>query len=225
MALILSVETSGLACSVAIYNESRLVASAQVNEPKSHAAQLAVLIHAVLKKAAISINHLNAVAVSSGPGSYTGLRIGVSTAKGLCYGLGIPLIAVSTLDILAFQVKTYAGNHQLLCPMIDARRMEVYCKIIDSNWQELKQASAVIVNEESFLDQLKNHQIFFFGDGASKCKEIIKHKNALFIDDVSPQATAMGLLAIRRFEELQFEDIVNFEPVYLKDFDSQKHAV
>jgi tRNA threonylcarbamoyladenosine biosynthesis protein TsaB len=225
MSLILSIETSQEKCSVAVHKDYILLASASEAEPRSHAAKLAILIQEVIQRASCSLNQLSAVAVSAGPGSYTGLRIGSSTAKGLCYALGIPLIAINTLDVLIAQVMNDGQvTAQLLCPMIDARRMEVYCKIIDGKNFEIQEMKAVVVNEHTFTHLLEKSSIHFFGSGALKCKQVISHPNAKF-SDVYPEATAMGKLAFQKLTSGEIENSITFEPVYLKEFQTGKDRV
>ncbi|QOI97102.1 MAG: tRNA (adenosine(37)-N6)-threonylcarbamoyltransferase complex dimerization subunit type 1 TsaB [Flammeovirgaceae bacterium] len=219
MALILSIETSGERCSVAVHNDDVLLASAYEAQPRAHAAKLAPLLEQVLKNAGISASQLNAVAISAGPGSYTGLRIGTSTAKGICYTLGIPLLAVNTLDLLIAQLKQeQKAGAQLLCPMIDARRMEVYCKIVDRENHLIQEMKPVVVDEFTFTTLLNNQTIHFFGDGAKKCRMVIQHKNALFSDNIFPVAETLGILAFHKLGKNITEDLLNFEPVYLKEF-------
>jgi tRNA threonylcarbamoyladenosine biosynthesis protein TsaB len=225
MTLILSIETSQEKCSVAVHNGHVLLASASEAEPRSHAAKLAILIEEVMQQANCSLNQLSAVAVSAGPGSYTGLRIGSSTAKGLCYALSIPLVAINTLDVLIAQVMDDPRvNAQLLCPMIDARRMEVYCKIVDGKNLQIQEMKAVVVNEHTFTHLLENYSILFFGSGALKCKQVICHTNAQF-SEVYPEATAIGWLAFQKLTSGEIENSITFEPVYLKEFQSGKDRV
>jgi tRNA threonylcarbamoyladenosine biosynthesis protein TsaB len=225
MALILSLETSTTVCSVALHNNGKLVASAEMHKEQSHASKLAVLIDQVVKLADIPMSAIQAIAVSEGPGSYTGLRIGVSTAKGLCFALGIPLLSVSTLSLLAKQIQLKAIlDNAWLCPMIDARRMEVYCQIFDSEINVLQPIEAKVIDEESFRESLSDHKIIFFGDGAAKCKSVITHSNAFFISDIVPSAKELGFLASEKFSRNEFENLVTFEPFYLKEFLIKKPA-
>lgn len=218
MALILSLETSTRICSVALHANTQLITSAEIHVEQAHATRLASLIKDISRFAGIEITELSAVAVSSGPGSYTGLRIGVSTAKGLCFALGIPLISVNTLKLMAFQMSTNVDQDTLLCPMIDARRMEVYCLITDVHLKEIQPIQAKVIDTFSFKDLLQNKKIAFFGDGAPKCKSTITDAQASFIDNIYPQALALGAMASEKFDKREFEDIVNYEPVYLKEF-------
>lgn len=218
MSLILSLETSGKVCSVAIHDDAKLLATSELHIEQSHASKLAVLIDEVRKLSGIEFSQLKAVAISSGPGSYTGLRIGTSTAKGLCFSLDIPLIAVGSLDLLSFQMKDINYQEALLCPMIDARRMEVYCMVTDASLKPLQPVEAKIVDELSFSNYLDKSTILFFGDGSEKCKNVIRHANAFFIDGVYPKASYLGMLAFEKFKKNEIEDLVNVEPHYLKEF-------
>ena len=218
MSLILSLETSAKVCSVAIHGDAKLIATSEIHIEQSHASKLAVLIDEGKNKAGIELDQLSAVAVSSGPGSYTGLRIGTSTAKGLCYALNIPLISVGSLELLAFQMKE--NNHQgaFLCPMIDARRMEVYCLVADSALRIIHPTEAKVIDETSFIEYLDKNKVLFFGDGSDKCKEKITHENARFESGVYPKASQLGFMAYSKLKQNETEDLVNFEPHYLKEF-------
>lgn len=223
MALILNIETATTVCSVSLAKDGKLLSLKEQNGDYSHAENLTVFIEAVLKQAKINISEIDAIAVSKGPGSYTGLRIGVSTAKGLCYSLEKPLIAVDTLKYMAIAVSqqqtTNNQQQSFFCPMLDARRMEVYCAMYDSSGNEKRATAAEIIDEHSFSDILKTNKIIFFGDGSAKCKETFsKNSNAVFIDDVVPSAKDMIALSEKAFSENQFEDVAYFEPYYLKDF-------
>lgn len=226
MALLLSLETSSQACSVALHNNGLLLASREIDTPRSAASQLAVMIHEVINESQCKANDLQGIVVASGPGSYTGLRIGVATAKGLCYALNIPLIAINTLQLLAYQGKDLLQNMEvkeqsnkiLLCPMLDARRMEVYCMLLDYNFNEVEPTQAKIIDEQSFENYLEEKVVYFIGEGAAKCKEIIAHDNAHFVTDINPKATRLGELGYAKWSQSAFEDVVSFEPFYLKDF-------
>ncbi len=218
MSLILNLETSTKVCSVAIHDSARLVATTEVHIEQSHATKLASLIDEVKNLAGIEMKQLAAVAISSGPGSYTGLRIGTSTAKGLCFSLGIPLISIGSLELLAFQMKVYNLQQAYLCPMIDARRMEVYCLITDSSLKIIHPVEAKVIDELSFREYLDKNKILFFGDGSDKCSDKIVHENAHFISGVYPKASHLGFMALEKFKRNEVEDIVNFEPHYLKEF-------
>lgn len=222
MALILNLETATTVCSVSLGKDGQLLAFKELNGDYSHSENLTLFIEEVLQQAHVKLADIDAVAVSKGPGSYTGLRIGVSTAKGLCYSLNKPLIATPTLQCLAFGVqrsKFKVQSSNLLCPMIDARRMEVYCAIYNADNKEIKATAAEIIDENSFSDLLKENTIYFFGDGAEKCKSILSHsQNAIFIDNIFPSAKNMISLSEQAFVSGQFEDVAYFEPFYLKDF-------
>lgn len=213
---ILCLETSTRACSVALAQNGKLLALKEsLDEKYSHAENLTVFIDDVCKQSKISLKEIDAVAISKGPGSFTGLRIGVSTAKGLCYALNKPLIAINSLESMAVGC---ISPQVLACPMIDAKRMEVYCAVYDDKLNEIKKTSAEIIDERSFADLLKGHKILFFGDGAEKCKTQIKSQNAVFIDGINPSAQFMIPIAGKYFIEKRFEDMAYFEPFYLKDF-------
>jgi len=218
MSLILSLETSTHVCSVALHDAGKLIATREVHTPQSHAERLAPMIEEVRRETGLELKQLAAVAIAAGPGSYTGLRIGVSTAKGLCYTLQIPLIAVGTLDVMASQVAPSQPADVWLCPMIDARRMEVYCQVTTPDLGVIQPVEAKIIDEQSFASLLEKHHILFFGDGAAKCKSAITHPNAIFVDNIVPLASALGVLAHAKFLEHRVEDLLHFEPFYLKDF-------
>jgi len=225
MALLLSLETSTQCCSVALHDDGVLVTSKIIETPRSAASQLAVMIDEVFHSANRKPQELKGVIVAAGPGSYTGLRIGVATAKGLCYALNVPIVSMNTLELMAYQfletdtVKKYTkGDNVILCPMLDARRMEVYCALLDHNLNYIEEVQAKIIEEDSFKDILKSTTIFFFGDGADKCKEIIKHPNAHFSHGLIPLASSLGEIGYKKWKEAAYEDLVSFEPFYLKDF-------
>ncbi|HEX5169563.1 MAG TPA: tRNA (adenosine(37)-N6)-threonylcarbamoyltransferase complex dimerization subunit type 1 TsaB [Cyclobacteriaceae bacterium] len=219
MAFILSLETSTQVCSVALHEGDRLITTSEVHIEQSHASRLAVLIQQNLIAGECEAKDLHAVAVSAGPGSYTGLRIGTSLAKGMCFSLDIPLISIETLDLLASQVSQMVNfEDHLLCPMIDARRMEVYCSVMDLRRNVILPVESRVIDEESFADLLVKRKIIFFGNGAEKCKTTIKHENAIFFDGLYPKASAMGPLAFSCYAENSFEDLSSYEPFYLKSF-------
>lgn len=223
MSLILSLETTTNICSVALHQDGKLIASKENHSSQSHSRLLAVFIRDILKESDFNVNDLNAVAVSQGPGSYTGVRIGVSTAKGLCYSLAIPLIAVNTLLAMAHGVVNYLKkeNH-ILCPMIDARRMEVYTLLIDTNANILMETKPLVIDENSFDEFLKENKVVFFGNGALKCKSVIKHTNAIFIEPIATSAIQVGMIAADYFKQDKFEDLAYFEPNYLKEYRAGK---
>jgi len=221
MALILNIETATKICSVALAKDGKVIAAKETSEGNSHSTQLAPFIKEVMEQSDYSFADLQAIAVSMGPGSYTGLRIGVSTAKGLCFGLDIPLIAVSTLAAMAVQAKTQYTDLQdnmILSPMIDARRMEVYSQFFDKNLNILNDISAIIVDEETYRTDLEKQPILFFGDGALKCKATINNEKAIFFEGGLPSAEGMAPLAEKQFQDKDFADVAYFEPFYLKDF-------
>ena len=218
--LILHIETSTEVCSVALSQGNHCMGIKENNEGRSHAAMLTLFAEELLKNNNIFAKDLDAVAVSSGPGSYTGLRIGLSTAKGLCYGGNIPLISVSTLQAMSFgfACQNEIPASALLCPMIDARRMEVYTALYDVEGNQLKDISAEIITTQSFYSWLDQNQIYFFGNGSAKCRNIISHPNAIFSEFFAPSASYLIHLALQAYKSNKFEDIAYFEPYYLKDF-------
>ena len=218
MTTILHIETATKVCSVALSVDGELKQLQELKDDGyAHGEQLTILIQQVLDLQGITSGMLSAVSVSAGPGSYTGLRIGVSTAKGLCYALGIPLIAVNTLKSMAAIGKMKYPDLNL-CPMIDARRMEVYATFFDRSLNVVRETSADIVDENSYLDLLNKQKIAFFGNGASKCRSVITHPNARFIEEIHPLASGMVPLAEAAFRDRRFEDAAYFEPFYLKEF-------
>lgn len=225
MSCILHVETSTKVCSVAVTEDGAvLFEKTDLNGP-SHAVQLGVFVDEALS---YIDNHgipFDAVAVSCGPGSYTGLRIGVSMAKGICYGRELKLIAIPTLEVLCVPILLYheeLPEDALLCPMIDARRMEVYAAIYDRALRTVRPIGADIVDENSYLEYLEQHPVYFFGDGASKCREKITHPNAHFLPEIVPLAKYMGPLAEKAVANGRYEDVAYFEPFYLKEFVASK---
>jgi tRNA threonylcarbamoyladenosine biosynthesis protein TsaB len=215
MAYILNIETSTKNCSVALAKDGEKLVSREIAEMGySHAEKLHVFIEEILSEANLQFSALDAIAVSQGPGSYTGLRIGVSAAKGLCYALNIPLIAVDTLEILASQISIEKG---LIVPMIDARRMEVYAAIFDKNHQKIRKTKAEILTVDSF-SELKE-TIYFIGDSSQKAKTILQKENFIFVENVIyPSAKQMTKKSYTLFTNNHFEDVAYFEPFYLKDF-------
>ena len=214
---ILNIETSTKACSVALHKNGELIVCREdVTANFSHSEKLLKFISELFSDEKLSLSDLDAIAVSMGPGSYTGLRIGVSTAKGLCYGLDIPLISISTLKSMSFGMALEI-KADLYCPMIDARRMEVYSAFFDINNTEVRKIQADIINENSYKKELEK-KVVFFGDGSEKLIEKIKDKNAIFVSDIHPSAKNMGLLSYQKFTKSLFEDLAYFEPFYLKDF-------
>jgi tRNA threonylcarbamoyladenosine biosynthesis protein TsaB len=221
MALILCIETSTQICSVALCENGVALHAFQFSEGNSHATHLTTLIEKLFSETTgYNMQNIDAVAVSSGPGSYTGLRIGVSTAKGICYALNIPLIAVNSLETMTWPMLQHPimNDSRLLCPMIDARRMEVYTTLFNHNMLPLQPVSAQIITHESFSEALNHQEIVFFGDGAEKCKDTLTHPNAVFIDGISPLAENLSIPAHEAYLNSKFEDVAYFEPFYLKDF-------
>lgn len=224
--LILNIETSTNVCSVSLTGETGTVLASRENtEDKSHSALLAVFIDEVMKESGNSFDDLSAVSVSMGPGSYTGLRIGVSTAKGICYAKSIPLIALNTLDIMVsgflrskVNFLPEKVNNAILCPMIDARRMEVYMALYNNSGTRIRDTSAEVIDENTFGELLKGNTLYFFGNGAAKFKDIITTPSAKFIDGIYPSAKEMGKLSYELFQQGKFVDLAYFEPFYLKDF-------
>ena len=215
MSLILNIETSTKNCSVALSNQDNIVDVLEYAEAGySHAEKLHVFIEQILSDNDISLQDLAAISVSKGPGSYTGLRIGVSTAKALAYALQIPLISVSTLMHLGYKIKEKA----YIIPMIDARRMEVYSMVLDKNHKTIRDIQAEIIDKTSFREFLDKEKVYFLGDAVPKIKEVINHPNAVFTDYLYPSAKEMAKFSYEKFLAKDFEDVAYFEPFYLKDF-------
>ena len=224
MALILCIETGTDICSVGLSRDGELISLRESDEGRDHAKRVGVFVDELLRENDVAPDELNAIAVGMGPGSYTGLRIGVSFAKGMCYGLQIPLVAVGSLDALA-QVAIEDNEAGLLdvdnwdvavlCPMVDARRMEVYTRLFDAKGEALSEVSAEIVTEESFAEWRKDRQLVIFGNGAAKCREVLP--DATYVN-ITPSARGLARLAEQRLQEGKTEDIAYFEPFYLKDF-------
>jgi tRNA threonylcarbamoyladenosine biosynthesis protein TsaB len=231
MSLILNIETATQFCSVGIARDGQILAIRESNEKNIHAARVTVFVEEVIREAGVNMTDLKAVAVSMGPGSYTGLRIGVSAAKGFCYALDIPLIAVPTLQSMALKAlhleeKRIGINPDFLfCPMIDARRMEVYTALYDYQNQEIRKTEALIVEENSFDEELKNHRIIYFGDGAEKCRELLDSEGMIYMDGIDPSASSMATISQEKFSSGDFADLAYFEPFYLKDFIAGKPRV
>ncbi|WP_242092668.1 tRNA (adenosine(37)-N6)-threonylcarbamoyltransferase complex dimerization subunit type 1 TsaB [Aestuariivivens sediminicola] len=216
MAYILSIETATTNCSVALSeNGKTIVLKEDYNEGYSHGERLHVYIEAVLKESGLKKDELHAIAISKGPGSYTGLRIGVSAAKGLCYALDIPLISVPTLEALACQVDPSNG---VIVPMLDARRQEVYAAVFDVRHNQIRETQAQILDAVAFRDYLERDKVSFIGNGVEKTKALIHHSNAVFIEGRLPSANTMGRLAYDKYKKGDHEDVAYFEPYYLKDF-------
>lgn len=221
MSLILHIETSTKACSVALSDDGMLAANDfRIFDHYAHAETLNPMIQEIMKSGGRNFKDLKAVAVSSGPGSYTGLRIGISSAKGFCYGLDIPLIAISSLEIMMFAALNYESRDSkgVLVPMMDARRMEVYSSSFDENGKRLENDKAIIA-DENFSKRFEGEKVYYFGDGMSKCISILeKDPRSVFIDKIYPDAKNMVKIAFEKFSKKEFEDLAYFEPEYLKEF-------
>lgn len=216
MTMILNLETATTNCSVSIARNGEIISLREDNSPNySHSEQLHIFIEEALKGASLTFKDISAVAVSKGPGSYTGLRIGVSTAKGLCFSLDLPLISVSTLESLAMQ--GHEKNYDFIIPVLDARRMEVYSAIFDAQGNRLRETKAEIINKDSFLEYAQKGSVLLIGDGAEKCRELLDHPNFSFLTAL-PTAKEMGELSYKKFKANDFENVAYFEPYYLKDF-------
>jgi tRNA threonylcarbamoyladenosine biosynthesis protein TsaB len=220
MSCILNIETSTDVCSVSASQDGAVIFNEEDHSGPNHAVKLGIFVDEALSFIDNHAIPLDAVAVSSGPGSYTGLRIGTSMAKGICYGRDVKLIAIPTLELLTVPVllRQELEDDALLCPMIDARRMEVYAAVYDRALHPLRQVQADIVDAGTYLPFLDAHPVYFFGNGAAKCKEILQHPNARFIDGIEPLAKWMFPLAEKHIALEQYEDVAYFVPFYLKDF-------
>ena len=212
---ILLIETSTALCSVALAQDGKITSYRESSAPKAHASLTAVFIQEMLAEHSLTLADCDAICVSKGPGSYTGLRVGVSTAKGLCFGSGKPLLAVGTLDTLVAQVETQE-DFRYIIPMIDARRMDVYTAVFE-NGVQITETSPMIIDETSFAEYLEQGPCLFIGDGAGKCADVIKHPNAQFCQ-CWPKASSMLEPAMAAYKEKRFEDVASFEPFYLKEF-------
>jgi tRNA threonylcarbamoyladenosine biosynthesis protein TsaB len=216
LSIILNIETTTKNCSVSIAEKGEILAIKELNNGNySHAEVLHPFILDVLKEANLTSDKIDAVAVSKGPGSYTGLRIGVSAAKGLCFALDKPLISIDTLTSLSFSITIEEG---IIVPMLDARRLEVYASVFNEKHQKIREIKAEIIDENSFCEYLERSKVYFLGDGSQKCKEIITHKNAIFIDAKFPSAQEMAKLSYDKYKISDIENVAYFEPFYLKDF-------
>ncbi|MGF7140911.1 tRNA (adenosine(37)-N6)-threonylcarbamoyltransferase complex dimerization subunit type 1 TsaB [Roseimarinus sediminis] len=224
MSGILCLESSTEICSVALADKGKLLALKEDRSGMNHSRLLTVFIDEILSEQNLSVSALDAVAVSGGPGSYTGLRIGVSAAKGLCFGAGLPLIAISPLEAMAHEVRI--NSHQygielnesdLLVPMIDARRMEVYCMVSDVNGKPVQEVQALVIDEEA-LKQWPQQRLLYFGNGAEKCQPVLRGENYHYVDGVVASAKHMTALAEKKFLAADFVDVAYYEPFYLKNF-------
>lgn len=223
MGKILSIDTATDVCTVSISDSGKIISLRDSAENRSHSVLLGVYVKEVLKESGLKVNELDAVAISKGPGSYTGLRIGVSVAKGLCYGANVPLVSVPTLQAMCYGIpESYLIEKGLsdfyFAPMLDARRMEVYTAIYGSDFSVIQDVNALILDEGSFIDLLDKKPVVFFGTGAEKYKDIVKHENALFFEDYKHSSSYMMHIAESELSNEQFEDVAYFEPFYLKDF-------
>lgn len=217
MAIILSIESACAVCSVALHKEGKILGLAEVHKDNVHAKMLLLLIKDLLNQCEVYPSELAAIAVSKGPGSYTGLRIGVSVAKGLAFAHQLPLIGISTLKSLAFQLRDIAKGTEMIIPMIDARRMEVYTATYDSSFIQIRNTQPAVIESNLYLDELENNIVYFIGDGVPKLKNILNHPNSRF-PEISNSAKSIGFLAFEKFKLNDFEDLAYFEPEYLKDF-------
>lgn len=216
MAIIINIETATTNCSVSIARNGELIVLREDNSPQySHAEQLHVFIQEALREASLSFKDISAIAVSKGPGSYTGLRIGVSAAKGLCFSLGLPLISVPTLEVLVEQGK--AKGYDFMVPLLDARRMEVYAAVFDAHGNQIRDTRAEIIQDDSYSEYTQKGKVLLIGDGAEKCRELLQHPNFTFRAAL-PSSREMAELSHKKFLAGQFEDVAYFEPFYLKDF-------
>jgi tRNA threonylcarbamoyladenosine biosynthesis protein TsaB len=216
LSIILNIETSTKNCSVSIANKGEILVIKELNNGNySHAEVLHPFIVDVLKEAGLTTSNIDAVAVSKGPGSYTGLRIGVSASKGLCFAFNKPLISIDTLTSLSHTISIDKG---FVVPMLDARRMEVYSAVFNEEHQIVREIKAEIIDETSFLEYLESNKVYFLGDGSQKCKGVITHKNAVFLDDKFPSANEMAKLSYDKYKKSDIENVAYFEPFYLKDF-------
>jgi len=215
MALILNIDTAVETASICLAKDGEALSMAKDESQKDHASWLHVAIKEILKKNNCELSSVDAIAVTSGPGSYTGLRIGMATAKGICYALNKPLIALNTLLVMAEAAKK--ENADLLCPMIDARRMEVFTAVYTIDLQIVMEPAAITLNENSFNDYLSNNRICFFGNGSTKFRTI-KNNDRMFFNDVKADASTMILLSEKKFAEKEFADLAYAEPLYLKEF-------
>ena len=228
--MILCLETATPVCSVALNESCCTIALRETEEQNAHSEKITNFIREVMEVGRIDYTQLDAVAVSKGPGSYTGLRIGVSTAKGICYAADLPLMAIDTLEAMAYGMKmklgSQLGENDLLIPMIDARRMEVYTAIFDTNLNKINDTAALIIDEQSFEDLRKDHHLWLFGDGAPKLNKVFENQpNISVIDGFKPSAAFMLPLAEKALREQDFVDVAYFEPFYLKDFIAGKPHV
>lgn len=224
MACLLAIETSTKICSLALSLDKKLIVNKICTKNNTHASIIGVFTLETIKYANKNNLKINAIAVSAGPGSYTGLRIGLASAKGLCYGFNIPLIAIPTLKIMTFQAicnmssNTISIPNSIYCPMIDIRKMEVFTALYDVNLNEIYSARASIIDKNSYKEYLKKYTIIFFGNGSDKCRNVIQASNAIFIKDIFPTTKSIVYLAESAFKKQEFANTIYFEPFYLKEF-------
>ena len=219
MACILNIETATKVCSFSISVDGKVIFNRLETNNPSHASLVGIYSKDACEYVKEKQLRIDAVAVSAGPGSYTGLRIGISTAKGLCYGLNVPLIAVPTLKIIALSaINQYPDKDAYYCPMIDARRMEVYSAFYDFNLNEERETQADIIDEDSYKECLISRKMIFAGDGSGKCRDVIQTENTVFLENIYPSAETMAFLSEKAYQEKQFEDTAYYEPFYLKEF-------
>lgn len=214
---ILSIETASQICSVAVHQDGVLLGHSELNIANAHSAKLLPLVESLFFEIQIGFGEIDAVGVSAGPGSYTGLRIGISTAKGICFAQDVPLIGVDTLAALAFQATGFVEPDTLIIPMMDARRSEIYTAIFSSEGAMLSPSHALVVEANPFLDLLENTKVYFLGDGVGKLKNVLHHPNAVFLEATN-SALGVGGIAYKKYLNREFEDIAYFEPNYLKEF-------
>ncbi|MEM1137112.1 MAG: tRNA (adenosine(37)-N6)-threonylcarbamoyltransferase complex dimerization subunit type 1 TsaB [Bacteroidota bacterium] len=224
--MILSIETATEVCSIALHSNKKLVAYEEIHLQKSHSGYLTVMIEHLMNSCGVAVTDVEGIAVSEGPGSYTGLRIGVSTAKGLCYAWEKPLIAISTLEAMAISaiknVPSFIQHDHIFCPMLDARRMEVYLALYDKSLSQTLAPQPVIIDNNSLESYSDKHKIICFGNGAKKCKDVLLHENFLFIDGYIPSAKGVGILAQQAYNDKRFVDLAYFEPFYLKTYQAAR---
>lgn len=220
MATIINIETSTNVCSAALAKDGEILLNKENHEGQNHSVVLGPFVKEITEYARKENIKIDAIAVSCGPGSYTGLRIGVSTAKGLSYGMGIPLIAVGTLKTMAYSVINEGNTEKdaWYCPMIDARRMEVYTTLYDQNLKEEKAISADIIEKDSYKTILDQHKVYCFGNGSDKCKDTLQHQNLTYLSGIEPLAKDMAQLSEEAYNQKEFQDVAYFEPFYLKEF-------
>ena len=216
MGMILNIETATTNCSVCVAKDGEILAIKENDTPNySHSEQLHIFIEEVLQQASVAFNELNAIAVSKGPGSYTGLRIGVSAAKGLCFSLDVPLISIPTLESMVHQTMPVTADFMI--PVLDARRMEVYAAVFDSNFDEIRETRAEVIDDSSFAEYIQKGSVLLVGSGAEKCRELFQERLS-YQPSIVPSSREMAPLSFRKFKKQQFEDVAYFEPYYLKDF-------